>query len=157
MFRFALIFSIVSAPIFAQSMNPTLIGSAGASDSSASMDVEWSIGEPVIGPFDTAATTTFGYQQLDDQAVTAIVPATAGLSRIRLQRLAGSVKIVFDQTQAGYQVRMFDGGGRNLGDYSVAKGKKEIVISTKNLGTGAVMMNVYTQDKKKVQNFRFMK
>ena len=148
--------AVFPAFLSAQSLTPQLVGSAGQSVASTNFDVEWSVGEPVIGPFDTAATTTFGYQQLDEQIVVGIVPPEAGLSGLRLQRLQGSVRLVFSEAGASYEVRVFNGQGRNLRRYYVSKGQKELVIPTKTLGAGAVMMNVYNQDKKNVQNFKFI-
>ncbi|GEM_PF-5859087 len=140
----------------AQSLSPALLSTAGQSHASSSMDVEWSLGEPVIGPFGDSAKIAQGFQQLDEQELpTSIVPAAAGLSRVRLQRMPGSVIFLFDKAQAAYAVRLFSGKGRNIRNFSVAKGQKELSIPARELASGFLLINVYSQDKKQVQNFKF--
>jgi len=140
----------------AQNLTPTLLSTAGGSDSAANFDLEWSVVEPVIGPFDSTASTTFGYQQLDEQSPSPILSARAGLSRLLLKRSPGLVKIVFDQTRIGYEVSLFNSQGRDLRNFSVAKGQKELSFSTEKFGNGTIFMNVYTQDKKLVQGFKLI-
>ena len=146
------ILALFAAPILAQTMDPELVGSAGASHNTSTLNVEWSIGEPVIGG---AGNITFGYQQLDDSP-TPIVAPEAGLSGMRLKRSPGMVKIVFAETKVGYEVNLFNSQGKTLKNYSVNKGQKELNIPTKNLGVGTLFMNVHTTDKKLVQGFKLV-
>ena len=155
MFRIAAAAALVSAPLFAQSLDPKLVGSAGGSHNSAGLNVEWSVGEAVIGPFGGTGNITFGYHQLED-VPTPIVAPEAGLSKLRLKRTPGMIRIRFAEAQVGYEIRMYDSQGRSLRNYSVAKGEKELSIPTRNLGAGTVFLNIHTEDKKLVQGFKLV-
>jgi len=146
------ILALISIPSFAQTLDPELVGSAGGSHNSAGLNVEWSIGEPVIGG---AGNITFGYQQLEDSPTPILAPEL-GISALRLKRTPGMLKIVFAETKAGYEVNLFNTQGKTLKSYSVGKGVKELNIPTKNLGVGTLFMNVHTTDKKLVQGFKLV-
>ena len=149
-------FVCLTGNLFAQSLFPSLIGSAGGS-SVGSPEVEMSIGETVTGTADGNTTLISGYFQLDEQIPTPVVIAAKGLSRVRLQRRPGAFKIIFDKTRVEYQVHLFNGKGQDLGRHSIAVGQRELLIPTQGLAAKLMIVRVFNREDRNVQNFRVVK
>ena len=127
--------------LWAQSLNPQVIGAAGGSATPGSNDFEWTIGEAAIDP-NAANNVTIGFQEYELPLPTAVAPKIAPGFSVR--QFPGLVRI---QLEPGlrYSVRLFNGRGRLLSEFATASGQRELEVPTREY-SGLVLMNIDAQN-----------
>lgn len=142
--------------LLAQSVELNLISSAGHGQSSQDLDIQWSVGEAVIGPFDsTANPTTHGFHQLILEEVTGIPNLLReGLPGIRLQKTHDFVKIFFGKSRYTFEVSLFNSKGQRLKSFTTSKGQQILDIPMKYFSTNVVFMNIYTTDERLIKSYK---
>jgi hypothetical protein len=143
----------------AQSVELDLISSAGQDHNSTDLDVQWSVGESVIGPFDsTANPTTHGFEQLIFQEVMGVVDRlNEDMPEVSLRKNPNYVRLLFGNTEYAFEVRLFNSKGQSLKRFSTSRGQETLDIPMQYFSKSVVFMNVYTKQDKLVKTYKLIR
>jgi hypothetical protein len=138
----------------AQTLDPALIASAGNSAKAGSFDVDWSLGETVIGPFGSASGTTLGYQQGEDPGATSLPSPAAAAFSVRQSR--GLVTLTLDPSRGSYTIRLYDCQGRVSAAYNPVPRQREFTLAARDLPPGLNLLDVSAGKEKILRGYKIM-
>ncbi|MFL5764690.1 MAG: T9SS type A sorting domain-containing protein [Bacteroidia bacterium] len=151
---FAVIFS--SGFCFSQSLVPTVVGSAGASGTSASGNIDWTVGEIMTETFSSGNIITQGFHQPWTNLTTSVsnLPAVPAFD-VYPNPVSDYLKIHFSGA-GSYSLNLYDAQGRIVFSGS-AEDLPLTVIPVADLDAGLYFLSVYDTGSNTRESFTISK
>jgi hypothetical protein len=149
------IFFLISSISYSQSISKQVLGSAGSSQSTSSLKVNWSIGEPVVGLM-TAGSNQLGngyYPALDLQALSVEDNVLDVQLRVYPNPTSQSIYVMHPDVNS-FGITIVDLNGKHL--YSGTINKEE-PLDVSNYTQGMYLVTVENKETQKKNTYKIIK
>jgi hypothetical protein len=144
------VFSIAAAALSSQSLIPTVVGSAGSSGTSASGNIDWTIGELMTETFSGGNFLTQGFHQPWTSITTAIPEVSTGEFIVYPNPTTDELNVSVTAGNGNYFFDLFDIQGRKvLSGRQEISGPGKITLSLERLSPGIYHFHLYRPDASK--------
>lgn len=141
-----------------QSLSPEVIASAGDHFATASAQMSWTLGEPVIETYTSPTTQlTQGFHQTNLTIVAVHAPAPAFQVRVYPNPTADRVNIEAQVSSPAFSVELSDAEGRALLIQSAAQQALLRNLDLSSYSAGVYYLRLRSQDGKTIQTFKIVK
>jgi hypothetical protein len=153
------IFSASGITAFSQSLQPTVVGSAGASGTSASGNIDWTIGEIMTETFAGGNYLTQGFHQPLNPLSTAVTEQNSWNGAVYPNPVSESLNLDFPAGANGsYTVELYDAMGKKIlsKNYEIS-GLSHVTLPFEQLGSGVYHIRMYNSSGTSMQVFTVQK
>ncbi len=144
-------------PIFSQTLEFQLTPSAGFDNQSEGPQMDWSVGETVIGSPDTIYKYLHsGFRQVVLEEVLMVLNGPAVANSILVESIGGYLIIEIPGTASRFKINLFDSNGRVLAEYHSGGGEK-LTLNWKEVSSWAAFMRIYSEEGSLVKSFKLFR
>lgn len=142
----------------AQSIEKSLLSSAGTEFSTSTINLSWSLGEAMIGLYSNAnLSINEGFES--SSTILGIIPVT-GLDdevlNLYPNPTAGVVHIRIEDTRHALAIKLFSSEGVLLRQFNPQKGSKDSEIDLSRYAAGQYLLKIYNSEKRLLKSSRII-
>jgi hypothetical protein len=141
----------------AQSLIPTVVGSSGASGTSASGNIDWTIGEIMTETFSSGNILTQGFHQPWNSISTSVASQTADDAQVFPNPVTDQVFVQLPEAKGKCIVEIYDAQGRKVYEMEAADQKGNFSVPVSSFPSGVYHLNIYRSENNFKRSFTISK